>query len=225
MAGRKFFRRGAARHSTAGPTPAFSLLEVVAALAIFAIGMVAVVGLLAPVTKSVATVGDAEAAARAAAAVRARLQTIAAADFDRALALVQDPAAVRLKDADGAYNPNDGSKHPAVLFGRLSGDVGLYDATRTPRAWYDSTVPTPRPVADGEKFFEIDLIRNETLSPKAADATAPIIAFNIRVRWPAFLPAQGGAAVQVGANPAGGGPVPFDHGKKQVLFFAGSIVR
>lgn len=211
-------------HVRRQPSSAFSLLEVVAALAIFAIGMVAVVGLLAPVTKSVATVGDAEAAARAAAAVRARLQTIAAADFNRALALVQDPAAVRTKDSSGAYNPNDGT-HPAVLFGKLSGDVGLYDATRTPRGWYDSSVPAPRAVTDAEKFFEIDLIRNETLSPKAADATAPMIAFNIRVRWPAFLPAQGGAPVQVGENRAGGGPVPFDHGKKQVLFFAGSIVR
>lgn len=205
------------------PPSAFSLLEVVAALGIFAIGMVAVVGLLAPVTKSVSTVGDAEAAARAAAAVRSRLQAIAAVDFNRALALVQAPAAIRTKDADGAYNPNDGAKHPAVLFGKPSGDVGLYDATA--RAWLDSTVPTPRTVANAEKFFEIDLIRNETLSPVAADATAPMVAFTIRVRWPAFLAAPGGAAVQVGANPAGGGPVPYDHGKKQVLLFSGSIVR
>jgi prepilin-type N-terminal cleavage/methylation domain-containing protein len=203
----------------------FSLIEVVAAVAIFAIGMVAVLGLLAPVAKSVSTVAEAEAAARAAAAVRARLQTLAAADFTLALALVQDPAAVRAKDADGAYNPNDGTKHPAVLFGRLSGDIGLYDATRTPRGWYDSSVPTPRVVADAEKFFEIDLIRNETLSPKAGDETAPQIAYAVRVRWPAFLAAPGGGFVQVGLNQAGGGPVPYDHGKKQALFFSGSIQR
>jgi len=48
----------------------FSLIEVVVAVAIFAIGMVSVVGLFAPVARSVAASSDAEAAARVAEAVR-----------------------------------------------------------------------------------------------------------------------------------------------------------
>jgi prepilin-type N-terminal cleavage/methylation domain-containing protein len=204
------------------PRPAFSLLEVVAAMAIFALGMVAVIGLFAPVSKSVASVGEAEAAARVADAIRARLQAM---PFDQALQLVQEPADVRRKDADGAYNPNDGNRYPAVIFGKLSGDIGIYDSGENRKRWYDSSVPTPQPVPDADKYFEIDLIRNETLSPASADATAAFVAYTMRVRWPAFLRASSGAPVQVGFNPAGGGAVPYDHSRKQVLFFTGAIQR
>ena len=71
------------------------------------------------------------------------------------------------------------------------------------------------PVAVAAAFFP----------PKSADATAAMVAFTMRVRWPAFLGSSSGTAVQVGANPNGGGSVPFDHSKKQVLFFTGSILR
>ena len=201
---------------------AFSLLEVIAAVVIFSIGMIAMLGLFAPVTKSVANVTDAEAAGRAADAVRARLQALG---FKGALALVQEVADVRKKDADGNYNPNDGTKYPAVIFGKISGDVGIFTAGQGRGSWLDSTVPLPRTVADADKFFEIDLIRNDALSPKVNDATTALVAFNIRVRWPAFLPSPSGTPVQVGVNTTGGGSVPYDHGKKQVLFFTGSILR
>ncbi|MGH7943472.1 MAG: type IV pilus modification PilV family protein [Opitutaceae bacterium] len=200
---------------------AFSLLEVVAAVAIFSIGMVAALGLFTPVAKSVSNVADSEAAARVADAVRARLQAL---PFDRAVTLIQEVADVRKNDGDGAYNPNDGTKHPAVLFGKRTGDVGVYDPSEGKNGWYDSNVPTPRRLADAEKFFEIDLIRNDTLTPKAGDATAVMVAYTMRVRWPAFVMTSPAAAVQTGQNPAGG-PVPFDHGRKQILFFTGSIMR
>ena len=200
---------------------AFSLIEVVAAVGIFAIGMVAVLALFAPVTKSISNNSDAEAAARAADNVRARLQAM---PFDEAAKLIQDVAAVRRNDALGTYNPNSGG-NPAVIFGKLSGDIGLYGGAGSAKGWYDSSVPKPNLVADADKFFEIDLIRNDTLSPKAGDATAAMIAFNLRVRSPAFQPAASGPAVQVGANLTGGGPVPYDQSKKQVLFFTGSISR
>lgn len=218
-------RRGSP--ATARPRPrwrdrAFSLIEVVAAVGIFAIGMVAVLGMFAPVTKSVAGVAEAEAAARVADAVRARVQAL---PFDRALALVQEAADVRRNDGNPNYNANDGTRNPKVLFGKLSGDVGLYDPAEGKKAWYDASVPTPLRVDDADKFFEIDLIRNDTLSPRANDATAALVAYNVRVRWPAFVRASSGAAVQVGANPVGGGQVPFDQSRKQVLFFTGSIQR
>jgi type II secretory pathway pseudopilin PulG len=213
---RSVFVRSHQRRGTA-----FSLIEVIAAVAIFAVGMVAVLALFAPVTKSVAGVSEAESAARVADALRARLQAL---PFETALALIQDPAAVQKNDGDGTYNPNAGAKNPAVIFGKRSGDVGIYDASEGRNNWYDSSIP-PAVVPNADKYFEIDLIRNETLSPKENDATAPVIAFNVRVRWPAFMAASSGAAVQVGANPGGGGPVPFDHSKKQVMFFTGTIAR
>jgi prepilin-type N-terminal cleavage/methylation domain-containing protein len=206
-------------HSTPRRTRGFSLIEVIAALAIFAIGMMAVLGLFAPVTKSVATVSDAEAAARVADAIRSRLLAL---PFEDALGLIQDPADMQKKDADGAYNPNDGTKNPQVIFGRLNGEVGIYGGEEDREGWYDSL---NRMVENRDKFFEVDLIRNERLSPRDNDALAAVVAFNIRVRWPAFQPAAGGVPVQVGANPAGGGPVPFDHSRKQVLFFSGTISR
>ena len=112
-------RGGAQRRGVSGRTPrAFSLIEIVVAIGIFAIGFVAVLALLTPIAKSVAGVSESEAAARTADAVIARVSALAAKDFSTAAALVQDAAAVQKNDGDGAYNPNDGAKHPAVLFGK-----------------------------------------------------------------------------------------------------------
>src|SRR5688572_23291776 len=69
-------RRGVFARKPRGAIHAFSLIEVIAAVAIFAIGMVAVLGLFAPVTKSVAGVSEAESAARVSDALRARLQAL-----------------------------------------------------------------------------------------------------------------------------------------------------
>lgn len=194
----------------------FSLIEVVAAIGIFAIGMVAVLSLFAPVTKSVSNVSDAEAAARVADAVRSRLQALT---FAQAATLLQDEADMRKNDISGSYNPNDGARHPQVIFGKLNGDIGLYDAEQTPKTWYafDPATNRNRAVADAEKFFEIELVRDPVRS------TDILLAYTMRVRWPSFIPAPNGSA-QFGANPAGG-QVTFDHGKKQVMFYAGSVPR
>jgi prepilin-type N-terminal cleavage/methylation domain-containing protein len=205
------------------PRRGFSLLEVVAAVAIFAVGMIGVLALFAPVTKSVASVSEAEAAARIAGAVRARLQAMPFAD---AAALLADAAIVRKNDADPAYNPNDGAKHPTVLFGKLNGEIGLYDAAA--KTWLDTDFskapPVTKPFSDAEKFFELDLIRNDTLSPADADATAPLLAYTLRVRWPAFVATSSSTGVQSAQAPAGSA-VAFDHSKKQVLFFTGFVTR
>ena len=111
----------------------FSLIEVIAAVVIFAVGMISVLGLYGPLTKSVAAVSETDAAARVADAVRSRLRQL---PFDRAVALVQDSSVVARKDADGAYNPNDGTRYPAVMFGRADGDVGIYDAAANRRDPY-----------------------------------------------------------------------------------------
>lgn len=206
--------------------PGFSLIEVIAAVGIFAIGMVGVLALFAPVTKSVVNVGEVEAAARAADAVRARLLAM---PFDSARALVQDPASIRTKDADPAYNPSNGARYPGVLFGKLNGEIGVYRAATQGGAagWYTgNTTGTTNPTAmpDADKFFEIDLIRNVNLTPATADETAPLVAYTIRVRWPAFRPVPGATtAVQIGAS--SGGSVTIDNSKKQVMFFSGALSR
>lgn len=189
---------------------AFSLLEVIAAVGIFGIGMVGVLALFVPVTKSVSNLSEAESAARVGDAVRARLQSM---PFAEAEALLQDAADIRANDLLGSYNPNDGAKNPKVMFGKLSGEIGLFDSASGQNVWRDSVGLA---VANAEKFFEIELIRD-------ADRSSEILlAYTMRVRWPCFLPAANGA-VQVGVG--GGSGVQFDHGKKQVLFFNGAVLR
>ncbi len=203
----------------------FSLIEVIAAVVIFAVGMISVLGLYGPLTKSVAAVGDTDAAARVADAVRSRLRQL---PFEQAASLVQDASFVARKDADGAYNPNDGARYPGVMFGRRDGEVGVYDAAPNRRQWYDSTGAR---LLDADKFFEIDLIRSDALSPKpvADPATGTVapelhVAYTLRVRWPAFVQTAPGTAVP-GAQNTSGGAVPFDHGRKGVIYFSGAITR
>ncbi|WP_414664385.1 type IV pilus modification PilV family protein [Horticoccus sp. 23ND18S-11] len=214
---------------TASSSSGFSLIEVVVAVAIFAIGMVSVVGLFAPVARSVAASSDAEAAARVAEAVRTRLQSMPYADV-LALLKASNSRGHDITDLDARID-YDLTRDPQLLFANRDGSkVGVYgDAI-----WLN---PTTRRNWDGEKFFEVALIRNEAISPKSStttatdgttattvpDASAPMIAYSARVRWPAFFADTATTAVQVGSNP--NATVRFDHSKKQVLFFAGSITR
>lgn len=207
---------------------AFSLLEVVVAIGIFAVGMLAVVGLFSPVAKSVVTSADAEAAARVADALRVKLQALPPADV---IARLKRSNGTRheLTDAD-QRNDYDPKADVQVLFANRDGSkIGAYNDL----IWGNRTV-TFNP--DREKFYEIALIRNETLTPLTPpaeegateappnpDDTAYLIAYTARLRWPAFLPEGGVNAIQVGSNPTG--TVRFDHSQKQVMFFTGSITR
>lgn len=206
---------------------AFSLLEVVVAVGIFAAGMLGVVALFTPVARSVSDTSDAEAAARMADALRLRLQEI---PFLEVAALLKNSNGARhaLTDADARadYNPTTDAQ---ILFASRDGSrIGRYaDAI-----WRD---PATSRNSDRDKFFEIALIRNETLSPLAPpvtedEAAAPnpdesafLLAYTARVRWPAFIKDGAAGAVQVGSNPAA--LVRFDHSSKQVLFFTGSVTR
>ena len=208
---------------------AFTLLEVVVAVGIFAVGMVGVVALFTPVARSVSANSDSEAAMRVADALRTRLQAMPLSDLE---ALLKTSNGVRhaLTDADGRsdYNP---AADTQVLFASRDGSrIGLYN---------DATVwgpRTPQNNPDRDKFFEIALIRNETLSPLAPPApedgsppppnptlTAYLLAYTARLRWPAFVRDGATGATQVGSNP--GATVRFDHSSKQVMFFTGSVTR
>lgn len=207
---------------------AFSLLEVVVAIAIFAIGMMAVVGLFTPVARSVGTSADLEAAARVADALRAKLQSMPANDVV-ALLKQSTGAGHALTEADARpdYNPTADAQ---ILFASRDGSkIGGYN---------DTALWGPRTAAlnpDREKYFEIALIRNEALTPlpvPAAEgeatppdpaATAYLIAYTARLRWPAFVRDGATNAIQVGNNPAA--TVRFDHSMKQVMFVTGSVTR
>lgn len=209
---------------------AFSLLEVVAAVGIFAIGMVAVIGMFAPVAKSVSSLADAEAATNVASLLTARLQGQSIALVGKLLKVSTGQNRHQLTDADN--NPNSPAADPRtdqqlIFASRDGAKIGLYNDP----IWG----PT-----DVDKFFEIALIRNEVLSPPTPaadpaateppanpDDTALFLAYTARIRWPAFV-ADATATNPKRALPAGfnpSGTVRFDNSLKQVLFFSGTITR
>lgn len=203
----------------------FSLIEVVVAIGIFAFGMVAVLGLFSPMARSVSGSSEGEAAARLADALRAKLQSMPMAQVETLLKNSTEKSH-ELTDAD-LRSDYDITQDAQLLFANRDGSkIGLY----TDSIWY---LPAIRANWDGEKFFEIALIRNEVISPKAAPvgggtgtsatAIAPVLAYTARVRWPAFVADTATTAVQVAANP--NSTVRFDHGRKEVLYFAGSVTR
>ena len=141
---------------------AFSLIEVVVAVGIFALAIVGVIGLLTPTNKAVADVADTDAASRVISSLQFGLQQ---AGFTAVQSrLVADTAILTNEDY--------------IFAASKSGDkVGLKLG--------EAGTPFEEP---GEQFFEFALIRNTTLSPAGNDATAGFLAFTISLRWPAFLP-------------------------------------
>ena len=190
------------------------MIEVVAAVGIFAVGMIAVLGLYTPVAKSVSNSSEAETAARVAASVTSRLH---ATDFSAVAAVLKTSAELQANDASPTYNPADG-KDAKVMFATPAGEAGLYDATK--KAWLDSA---GNALAARDMFFEIALVRNDALSPVDNDLTAAYLAFNVRVRWPVFRPSATGAAAQPGSGQTGA--VTYDHSQQQVIFFSASVTR
>lgn len=185
--------------------------------------MIAVLGLFTPVAKSVGGITDADASAKVADTLRAKLQSLGPAGVVPLLKNSKSGGGHELTDND-LKTDYDLSKDAQLLFASRDGTkIGPYNDP----VWID---PTTRQPSDAEKFFEIALIRNDTLSPVAAeapDAAAPplVYAYTARVRWPAYVPDSTNArrAVQAGANPTG--VVRFDHSLKQVLFFTGTVTR
>ncbi|MDD3180437.1 MAG: hypothetical protein PHQ04_08815 [Opitutaceae bacterium] len=192
----------------------FSLFEVAVAVGIFAIGVVGVIALISPVSRAVAINAEAESAVRAADVMLTYLRT-------------QPFAAVAgfLKSAEQFDQDNRNFHYNPATDGR----VFAVSPTCDKLALVTETSVTVWPNGDRDKFYEITLIRNEVLSPAADDASAPVLAFILRIRWPLFLPAGLPAglhsrATQVGATDSNA-TVPFDHGQKEMLFCAGSIRR
>jgi len=229
---------------------AFSLLEVVAAVGIFAIGMVAVIGLFAPVAKSVGNLADTEAAARVMEILTERLQgevnfAVAHPNPSNPTPLQALINRLKISNGSGRHQLTDTDNAPGTAAADPTRDEQLLFASRdgSKIGSYGDPVwnvpvndPNGKPF-DNEKFFEIALIRNETLLP-LGDATAdppvpdPIlttmtIPYTVRIRWPAFVPVPAATSARL-ALPTGYSPtgvVRYDNSLKQVLFFPGIVTR
>lgn len=179
---------------------AFSLVEVVVAVGVFAIAIVSVIGIMAGVGRSVTEVSDADKAARLVGVIQARLQS---SPFTSIAGSLKLPTTVSSEAT--TYNP---AADPLVFFASEDGAiVAPYTATDV---WGQNGTLTNVADRDALKYFELTLIRNETLSPPGNDASAGFLAFNIRVRWPAFLP---------------NGTRVADHTQKEVLIIPAAITR
>lgn len=150
---------------------AFSLVEVVVAVGIFALAIVAVIGMLAPLGKSVGDVKDGDDASRLAGIMQSSLQEQVG----------------RLRTANPAT-------YWATFAGYLNGGTTLFasrDGTKVGLGtnlalWDTDSSGSVSPAEDAQKFFEVILQRNTTLSPAANDASAGFLAFTIELRWPGY---------------------------------------
>lgn len=178
---------------------AFSLVEVVVALGIFAVGIVGVLGLLAPITDSVATNRQAETAARVVEAVHLCLRSEAFATVATSLLTSEQ---LKTQESSPDYNP---AVDDRLWFASVSGEkVGRRDDV----VWQGS---------DREKFFEITLVRNETLSPEESDPVAATLAYTVRVRWPLFIATAPGEF-----DPR---MIPVGQHARHVALFTGAVRR
>ena len=144
---------------------AFSLVEVVVAVGIFAIAVVAIIGLMVPINQSVAGVRDGDDAVRVASIVQAELQRIGITKVDTYLS---------------------GS---TILYANRNGDKIGPDAVTAP---WNADVPDLNGNASvdtfeihAQKFFELTLVRNP-VSPNPLANTDSFLAFNIVIRWPGY---------------------------------------
>ena len=159
-------------------TRGFSLVEVVVAVGIFAIAILAVVGLLVPISSSVTDLAESDDATRIINRVETGLNSYG---FMNVAAALKTDIQIAADDADVAYDPKADTK---VFYATRDGAVL---APYAPVASWSAngTLTTPKE-RDSIKFFEITLIRNADLSKAADDASAGYLAFNILLRWPAF---------------------------------------
>ena len=143
----------------------FSLVEVVVSVGIFAVAIVGIIGLFAPITKNVAAVGDSDGSTRAVAAIQSYLKGIAS-----------NPALADPTKSGFSKTLPDAFSAGYVFYVNKGGDkVGT--ATEFPTL--------------SDRFFEFSLTRNTDLSPDSAsapDSSAGFLAFTINLRWPAYLP-------------------------------------
>ncbi len=154
---------------------AFSLVEVVVAVGIFAIAVVACIGLLGPINNSVASVKDGDDASRVVAIVQAELQRLGITTVSGYIG--QTLYANRTGDKIGRDNllaPWDDNVPD------LNGD-GTEDTFEI----------------DAQKFFEVKISANPEFTFNSANDG--FLALNLEIRWPGYT-AQERASYSAGDN-------------------------
>lgn len=141
---------------------AFSLVEVVVALGVFAIAVVAVIGMLVPINQSIADIQDGDDASRVAQVIQSELQKVSFANLQGFL------------------------KNGTVLYANKSGSIVAPD---TDPKWDVDGVDGVTLDEQSAKFFQIKLELNSDLSPNGDNAvlyTGGFLAFTIVMRWPGY---------------------------------------
>jgi type II secretory pathway pseudopilin PulG len=152
---------------------AFSLIEVVVAVGIFAIAIISVIGLLVPISNSVIGVREGDYASRLVTLAQSQIQSLG---FDK---LAGTNGYLDKPPLAGIYASMDGSK------------LGLGD---NETLWGKD--PATGTVNRKDQFFNIELTRNKDLSglDGSNDADAGFLAFNMKVTWTVYN--KGGQKVE-----------------------------
>lgn len=145
---------------------AFSLVEVVVAVGVFAIAIVAVIGLVAALTRNVTEVTDTDDASRLVTNLQGKLQSVSFQDLRNYMGDVTAKSA-----ANRIYANRDGSR------------VGLGSAT----AVWDPDNSLNTAEENAQKYFLVEMLPNNDLSPASNDNTAGFLAFTVRLIYPAYL--------------------------------------
>lgn len=146
---------------------AFTLVEVVVALGLFSVGIVVVLRLFTGVSGAIRLNGETEAGIHAAEVLLARLRGRPFGELAGDLLTAEE-----LQRIDSTEEPGP-SQDRRLFFADAAADrIGQSGGP----LWLDH---------EREKYFEIALVRDETLSPLAADELASCLAFTARIRWPA----------------------------------------
>lgn len=151
-----------ARSSTA--RRGFSLIEVVIATGIFALAIVAVIGLMGPMTKRAEDVIDSEVAARLSASIQSELERIG---FTTGVSLTEGAGALELVAND-----------TGTLVRLVSGSA---PADRPPN---DAELPG---IPNRDRYFRI-LLSRQTGTLAYDPATSGALALRADVEWPYWIP-------------------------------------
>jgi len=154
----------------------FSLVEVILAIGVFALTIVAVIGLLGPIAQQVRDLQDTKVANSLPAPIREELNRIGFTYF------VNDTF-------------TDTQNLPTVLFGTEDGArvVGYTGDLENPGAVITRDGQAPAGIDQDDRYFGIELTvpGSTNLQYNAGDAH---VAFKVEISWPVYLP--GGAFVE-----------------------------
>lgn len=144
---------------------AFSLVEVVVAVGIFAIAVISVVGLLVPINKSVDEVKDGDDATRVVSIIQNELQRVGLTAVNNFLTTGRTLYASRSGNKIGIDDQN------------APWNVDVPDLDGDPSSSTSQEI-------DAQKFFEINLSANPNMPFNSA--TDGFLALIIEIRWPAY---------------------------------------